>query len=67
MKGVYLNVLGVVVLAEPSNELSMETPPDPAEIHGVDHLPRLADAAQMELAAASEGGTEGRNEVIEIF
>lgn len=38
---VYLNVLGVVVLAEPSDAFCLDESPDPEEIHGVDRLVRL--------------------------
>lgn len=43
LTGVYLNVLAVIVIAEPSDSFSMDTTPDPATVHGVDKLPRLED------------------------
>ena len=38
MIGVYLNILGVVVVVDPSNAFSLDQTPDPGEIHGVDRL-----------------------------
>lgn len=46
MIGVYLNILGVVVVADPSNTFSLDQTPDPGEIHGVDHLCRLSDEGE---------------------
>lgn len=43
MKKIFLNVLGVVVLAGPSDDFCPEVGADPDEVHGVDRLPRLAD------------------------
>lgn len=43
MSTVYLNVLGVIVLAEPSDEFSLDPSPNPQEVHGVDKLRRVAD------------------------
>lgn len=46
MIGVYLNILGVVVVADPSNAFSLDQTPDPGEIHGVDRLRRLSDEGE---------------------
>lgn len=43
MIGIYLNVLGVVVLEEPSDAFCPEGSPDPGEVHGVDYLRRLSE------------------------
>lgn len=43
MAGVYLNVLGVIVLAEPSDTFCLDTCPDPASVHGVDILRRMEE------------------------
>jgi hypothetical protein len=43
MKSVYLNVLAVIVLAEPSDDFYLDTAPDPVGVHGVDKLCRLSD------------------------
>ena len=51
---VYLNVLGVVVLAEPTDAFSLDRCPDPEEVHGVDSLPRLSDLKPVEDDAAGE-------------
>jgi hypothetical protein len=51
--GVVLNVLGVVVLAEPSDPFYLDQTPDPMEIHGVDRLPRLSDG--------DDGGQDGES------
>ena len=46
MIGVYLNILGVVVVADPSNAFSLDQTPDPGEIHRVDRLRRLSDEGE---------------------
>jgi len=43
LKSVFLNALGVVVLAEPSDAFYLKEGPDPVAVHGVDRLPRLKD------------------------
>ena len=44
MVGVYVNILAIVVLANPMDAFCLDTSPDPEMVHGVESLPRLATA-----------------------
>lgn len=61
MAVVYLNVLGIVVIADPSDAFCLDQTPDPKEVHGVDVLPRLKDYVEAEA-----GGEEDKKEP-EVF
>ena len=61
MSTVYLNVLGVIVLAEPSDNFSLDPSPDPQDVHGVDHLRRVAELDEQ------VGESGGENEGGEVF
>ena len=51
MVGVYVNILAIVVLADPTDTFCQDTPPDLETVHGVDCLPRLP---REEVAGESE-------------
>jgi hypothetical protein len=65
--GVYLSVLGVVVLAEPSDPFYLDQSADPLEIHGVDRLLRLSDGGFGGQGVESSDEEEEEAEEEEVF
>ena len=49
MIGVYLNVLAVIVLEEPSDKSCPAGSPDPDEVHGIDYLRRLSETEMEDI------------------
>lgn len=43
MVGVYVNILAVIVLEDPTDAFCIDTSPVPETVHGVDDLPRLPE------------------------
>lgn len=58
LTSIYLNILGVVVLAKPSDAFVVAQGPDPSEVHGVDVFPRLEDF-EASLGVNGGGGESG--------
>lgn len=58
MIGIYLNVLGVVVLEEPSDAFCPDGSPDPGEVHGIDYLRRLSEV-EVEPDEGDHDGVDG--------
>ena len=66
MVGVYVKILAIVVLADPTDAFCEDTSPDPETVHGVDCLPRLPGeevAGESEEVDADDDDAGG----IEVF
>ena len=62
MVAVYLNILGVIVLAEPSDDFCLDGSPEPMEVHGIDALPKLTENEKERIIENGEEGGE-----VEVF
>ena len=65
MVGVYLDVLGVVVITQPSETFSLDPSPIPLAIHGVDRLRRLSDVVVEEVG--DDVGDDEEESDVEVF
>jgi hypothetical protein len=63
MIGVYLNVVAVIVLEEPSDAFCPDSSPDPLEVHGVDCLRRLPEVEVV----VNEGNGDEEEKDREVF
>ena len=62
MVGVYVNILAVVILADPTDTFCQDTSLDPETVHGVDSLPRLPGeevAGESEEEDADDDNADG--------
>ena len=65
MPAVYLNVLGVIVVVEPSDSFCLDTALDPVSVHGVNKLSRLCDLEeQVEEVSEESQDDEDLGEVL---
>lgn len=61
MKAVYLSVLAVIVIAEPSDPFCTNTTPVPTDVRGVFYLRRLSEADELpDDDEAAEHGLNGQ-------
>jgi hypothetical protein len=65
MRSIYLNILAIIVLAEPCDEFSFDTAPDPVGVQGVDKLCRLSDTGGFKKVVEEEDVDD--NIVGEVF
>ena len=66
MVGVYVNILTIVVLADPTDAFCLDTSPDPKTVHGVESLPRLA-TAEIEGEGDEEDVGDDNSHGVEVF
>lgn len=64
MKGVYLFVLGVIVIAEPAEPFCLDTSPVPTDVQGVSYLRRLLT---REVLDEEDDGGESEDVDVERF
>ena len=66
MVGVYVNILVVIVLEDPTDAFCIDTSPVPETVHGVDDLPQLPEG-EVEGDAKEDDNEDEIAEGVEIF